>query len=131
MQSASSSSWEYGPITLFRAIGKISYGLYAYHILALRTGYYLTSGYHHAFRLTGASILALLIMFVMAIASYKWLESPFLRLKQKKFTYVPSGLPIESGQLVSPEDATAEPDRKLEHKTRIDADRPATLVPSE
>ena len=71
-------------------LGKISYGLYAYHFLGLRLSGYLFSGYHYRHRWTLSSVCALAITFLLAGASFKWLESPFLRLKQR-FTYVPSG----------------------------------------
>lgn len=76
-------------------LGKISYGLYAFHILALRCAYYLFRNYHHGFQLTLSSITSLAITFLLAGASYRWLESPFLRLKQKKFTNIPSGSLLE------------------------------------
>lgn len=76
-------------------LGKISFGLYAYHILALRCAYYLFRNYHHGFQMTFSLITSLAITLVMATVSFKWLESPFLRLKQQKFTYVPSGPVID------------------------------------
>ena len=77
-------------------LGKISYGLYAYHILALRASYYLFSNYHHSYNLTFVELYALALTFSMAVLSYRWLEMPFLRLKEQKFTYVPSGSPVET-----------------------------------
>jgi len=32
--------------------------------------------------------------FVLAGASFEWLESPFLQLKREKFTYISSGSPV-------------------------------------
>src|SRR5205823_14427098 len=75
-------------------LGKISYGLYAYHILALRLAYQLFSSYHHAFALTLSSLYALVLTFGMAVISFKWLEAPFLRWKQRRFTYIPFGPPV-------------------------------------
>ena len=72
-------------------LGKISYGLYAFHLLGLRFSTYLFAGYHHAFGWTLSLLLSLVITLLLAAASFKWLESPFLRLKQNRFTYVPSG----------------------------------------
>lgn len=76
-------------------LGKISYGLYAYHILSLQLSDHLFSRYHPS---RGQWILTLLcgllITFVLASTSFKWLESPFLRLKRERFTYVPSWSPV-------------------------------------
>ena len=72
-------------------LGKISFGLYAFHLLGLRFSVYLFAGYHHAFGWTLSLLLSLVITLLLAAASFKWLESPFLRLKQNRFTYVPSG----------------------------------------
>lgn len=76
-------------------LGKISYGLYAFHILALRCAYYLFTHYRGPFHMTLSSAAALSLTLAMAAASFRWLESPFLRLKQRKFTYVPSGPVID------------------------------------
>ena len=72
-------------------LGKISYGLYAFHILGFQLSDYLFSRNrpHHGWSLSWLCALAITALF--AAASFKWLESPFLRLKRKKFTYVPSG----------------------------------------
>ncbi len=72
-------------------LGKISYGLYAFHILGWQLSGYLFGRSHssHGWSLTWLCALAITALF--AAASFKWLESPFLRLKRKKFTYVPSG----------------------------------------
>ena len=79
-------------------LGKIAYGLYAYHMLGLKISKYLFRNFTQ-FAWTYSSICALAITFLLAAASFKWLESPFLRLKQKKFTHVPSGPPLESQEL--------------------------------
>lgn len=80
-------------------LGKISYGLYAYHILALRASFYIFSHYHHSFSLTLVLLYALGLTFSMAALSFEWLEAPVLRLKQRKFTYIPSGAPMLSAKL--------------------------------
>ena len=72
-------------------LGKISYGLYAFHLLALRLSSNLFSEYHHPFSQTLSWLCALGITFSLAVVSFRWLETPFLRWKQKSFTYVPSG----------------------------------------
>ena len=76
-------------------LGKISYGLYAYHFLGFRLSHYLLRSYHHSHGWALSWLFALTITFVLAAASFKWLESPFLRLKQRKFTHIPSGAPPE------------------------------------
>lgn len=71
-------------------LGKISYGLYVYHLLCLNISALLYHGWtNHVswFALHWATALALTVL--MASASYRWLEAPFLRLKDK-FTYVSS-----------------------------------------
>ncbi len=75
-------------------LGKITYGLYAYHYLGLRLSGYLMDDLPGPFGLALSLLGALLITFLLAAASFKWLESPLLRLKQTKFTYVPSGAPV-------------------------------------
>jgi peptidoglycan/LPS O-acetylase OafA/YrhL len=65
-------------------LGKISYGLYVYHVLALLlVGLALggKAGTPARFLMYWFGGLALTI--VLASASYRWLESPFLRLKDK------------------------------------------------
>ena len=71
--------------------GKISYGLYAYHFLGLQLSHLLLTRYHHAHSWTLSWLLALAITFSLAVISFRWLESPFLRLKRTKFTHIPSG----------------------------------------
>ncbi|OLE57696.1 MAG: hypothetical protein AUG13_02665 [Chloroflexi bacterium 13_1_20CM_2_59_7] len=72
-------------------LGKISYGLYAYHFLGLQLSQRLLTGYHHSHGWTLSWLCSLAITFSLAAASFKWLESPFLRLKRTRFTYIPSG----------------------------------------
>lgn len=75
------------------ALGKISYGLYVYHLLAGLAALQLL---HHA-RIAGIPLLAripyleraaaVLLQFLLTVLaaklSYAWLESPFLRLKRR------------------------------------------------
>ncbi|MGH7812788.1 MAG: acyltransferase family protein [Candidatus Binataceae bacterium] len=80
-----------------RYLGKISYGLYVYHLLALIfVGFVCNKmfGQPVAWQplliewpiiLVGGFFLTVLL----ATASYRWLESPFLRLKDR-FTHIPS-----------------------------------------
>ena len=64
-------------------LGRISYGLYVFHLLAVTLSTRLQSGRFHL-------PVAFAITVALAAASYKWLEKPFLRLKSR-FTVVPSG----------------------------------------
>lgn len=70
-------------------LGKISYGLYAYHLFAY---WIVFDRLRPRFALTGPATfgLSFLLTVGMAALSYRALEQPFLRLK-KRFTIVPSG----------------------------------------
>jgi peptidoglycan/LPS O-acetylase OafA/YrhL len=72
-------------------LGRISYGLYVFHELVLKLDDRLFPDYtvspsqmlaHWVFGLAGSIVLA--------AASYRWIELPFLRLKRKRFTVVAS-----------------------------------------
>ncbi len=75
-------------------LGRISYGLYAYHFIAFSMSASLTE---MLFPAPGRKLAATLLHMVLAIAlcvlmavlSYNFLEKPFLRLK-RKFTFVQS-----------------------------------------
>ena len=71
-------------------LGRISYGLYVFHVLGLLISDYVvhdpTAGLiRYAIRVA----VALAATIAMSAISYRWLETPFLRLKQR-FTHVPS-----------------------------------------
>ncbi len=69
-------------------LGKISYGLYVYHLL----GFWMAERLFRqlrGFHIVLYPIAALCFTIVLGSISYRFLESPFLRLK-KRFTYVPS-----------------------------------------
>lgn len=79
-------------------LGRISYGLYVFHMLALT--WVVLQLYGHGFyqgevigmfsRIKLAAFAAILsLTILLAWVSYTFLESPFLKLK-KKFTYIPS-----------------------------------------
>jgi peptidoglycan/LPS O-acetylase OafA/YrhL len=70
-------------------LGRISYGLYVYHLLAVwiadRVLVMPSSVWRGGFRF----VLAFGITVSLAAISYRFLETPFLNLK-RQFTYVPS-----------------------------------------
>jgi len=65
------------------AIGRISYGIYFYHLMLLEVVYsrdhFLFLKSHHLLVMIPVSMF--LATFVMAKLSFRFLESPFLRLK--------------------------------------------------
>jgi peptidoglycan/LPS O-acetylase OafA/YrhL len=69
-------------------LGKISYGLYMLHFTGLLV---VLSVLHpaHGGKLLAAKMLGLVLTAILALASYRWIESPFLRLKSH-FSTVPS-----------------------------------------
>lgn len=71
-------------------LGKISYGLYVYHMLSLTIVRLLFGGRmgHLVWFVTAVS-LALALTIAFAALSYRFLESPFLKWK-KRFTYINS-----------------------------------------
>lgn len=69
-------------------LGRISYGLYVYHVLGLMISDYVVPNAEASlgkYMLRVAIALALTLTF--AAASFRWLETPFLSLKQR-FTHV-------------------------------------------
>lgn len=71
----------------FVYLGRISYGLYVFHIAAVRfSGVRLT---HSMSQLVLRLAEAFLLSLVAAVLSYRFLESPFLRLKDK-YSFVAS-----------------------------------------
>jgi peptidoglycan/LPS O-acetylase OafA/YrhL len=87
-------------------LGNIAYGLYAYHYLGWQISRRVFAPYYthrHNYSYTLSVLFSLVLTFLMAAASFKWLETPFLRLKQR-FTHVPSGFskiePKETSEFV-------------------------------
>jgi peptidoglycan/LPS O-acetylase OafA/YrhL len=69
-------------------LGKISYGLYIYHLLSLtavRRAFVAIGQEDHSSLLVWSAqgALSLGVTVAVAAASYRWLETPFLRLKEK------------------------------------------------
>jgi peptidoglycan/LPS O-acetylase OafA/YrhL len=63
-------------------LGKISYGLYVLHLTAVLI---MVSLLHPVWgwQLLATKALAFLMTVALALASYRWIESPFLRLKDR------------------------------------------------
>lgn len=71
-------------------LGKISYGLYVYHILVLALVRRWAAGWGHGAGISAVRLcLELLLSILVAGLSYRWIEQPFLRWKES-FTFVPS-----------------------------------------
>jgi peptidoglycan/LPS O-acetylase OafA/YrhL len=64
-------------------LGRISYGLYVFHMLAIRTAQLFHSGG------TATRVLAFVLTIGLAALSYQFLERPFLQLKER-FTIIRS-----------------------------------------
>jgi len=69
-------------------LGRISYGLYVFHILGLLISDYAVRDQTASLWRYGLRVgVALVATIAMAAVSYRWLETPFLSLKQR-FTHV-------------------------------------------
>ncbi len=68
---------------LLRYLGKISYGLYVYHVLGSRIAGFLLANTNHSIKFVLGPCLALIITVILAAISYRYLESPFLRMKER------------------------------------------------
>ena len=71
-------------------LGRISFGLYVFHIVGLVISDYTV---HHQDSSLGRYFFREAVAFAITVAlaaiSYRWLETPFLTLKQR-FSHVPS-----------------------------------------
>ena len=75
------------PFSWLVYLGRISYGLYVFHLLALTlVTQLITPQLGVKFSFEGRLIVSFLLTAVLAAASYRWLEQPFLTLK-KRFSY--------------------------------------------
>jgi peptidoglycan/LPS O-acetylase OafA/YrhL len=70
-------------------LGKISYGLYVYHVLALTIARSFLGGTGTLRGAAAYTAVGFALTVAFAALSYRWLEAPALRLKER-FTYVPS-----------------------------------------
>ena len=69
-------------------LGRISYGLYVFHVLGLLiSDYTVPDQTANLFRYALRVLVALAATITMSAVSYRWLETPFLSLKQR-FTHV-------------------------------------------
>jgi peptidoglycan/LPS O-acetylase OafA/YrhL len=82
----SQNSFLRNPTLLY--LGKISYGLYVLHEFAHYCAMRLVAA-STPFMVLAQSVVGLALTVVLAAASYRWLESPFLRLKER-FAHVQS-----------------------------------------
>jgi peptidoglycan/LPS O-acetylase OafA/YrhL len=76
------------PVRVLVYLGRISYGLYVFHVLGLLISDYIVhdqtaSLFRYALRVA----VALATTILLAAVSFRWLETPFLNLKQR-FTHV-------------------------------------------
>lgn len=72
------------------SLGRLSYGLYVFHVLGLTICDFAFPNHTRSVaRFVLHHCVALAVAIVCAMASFRWLESPFLKLKQR-FTHVPS-----------------------------------------
>jgi len=88
--------WPISPLLRNKSLGylgKISFGLYVYHVGSLWLASRITDALTSPDRLLvyplTTLLLGLLITIAIAMASYQFLEKPFLRLKEK-FTFIKS-----------------------------------------
>jgi len=70
------------PLSLVVYLGRISYGLYVFHLFALALVMQRAVALGFELRV----LLAFLLTVTLAAISYRWLEQPFLKLK-KRFSY--------------------------------------------
>jgi peptidoglycan/LPS O-acetylase OafA/YrhL len=88
-----SSGWLSAPLRSRPMVylGRISYGLYVWHELSILIGDHLFPKYNESSsQMLGRFVFGLALTVPIAAASYQFLEMPFLRLKRRRFTVVPS-----------------------------------------
>jgi peptidoglycan/LPS O-acetylase OafA/YrhL len=76
---------------LLTYLGRLSYGLYVFHELGLLIADHVFAGGHlTAARLVEHWLFGLGLTFAFAALSYRFIEQPFLRLKERRYTVVAS-----------------------------------------
>jgi peptidoglycan/LPS O-acetylase OafA/YrhL len=65
----------------FRYLGRISYGLYVYHMLCIRAVWRAALQFHAELSQITAAVLGMVLTIAVASVSYRYFESPFLRIK--------------------------------------------------
>jgi peptidoglycan/LPS O-acetylase OafA/YrhL len=80
-------------------LGRISYGLYVYHVLILMlTSHFMPNLKNNWLSAIAVDVVGLCITVAVAICSYHLLEAPFLRLK-KRFTFISSSAPSPDNRI--------------------------------
>lgn len=83
------SVFKLGKSRLFNHLGKISYGLYMYHLVVFFVFHKIFTIIMVDMELNSALLICLFFIFglagtyIISIISYKWIEKPFLNLKKK------------------------------------------------
>ena len=75
--------------TVLIYLGRISYGLYVWHLLALDLAERLKFGNHYLVTLATRVIIGFILTVAFSVLSYELYESYFLKLKER-FTFIPS-----------------------------------------
>ena len=89
------------PFSWLVYLGRISYGLYVFHLLSLALIAKLANGaLLGSFNFEARIVSSFLLTVFLAAASYRWLEQPFLRLKER-FSF---GSAHETGERVATQD---------------------------
>lgn len=71
------------PLSWFVYLGRISYGLYVFHLLALALVAKFGTQLNIPATFESRTLLALGLTILLAAVSYRWLEQPFLNLKRR------------------------------------------------
>jgi len=79
---SSQSLFKVGKSKIATYLGKISYGLYAYHIVAITTVFYLFSLWGGTSKIA-ITILSFILAIVLAFLSYAYIERKILKLKSR------------------------------------------------
>jgi peptidoglycan/LPS O-acetylase OafA/YrhL len=76
---------------VFNYLGKISYGLYVYHLMAFSINNFIIYFFQiKEIPMIVIFLMGLLLTIFLAAISYEFIEKPFLKIKSNKFTIVKS-----------------------------------------